>query len=127
MSRIIDSKPAISGISRRQFIATSVAGGRRQQQFRDLLVVAQLTLAIVLLAGSGLLLRGLYRLLHSDRGFTAEHVLTLQTAVSGMEPADKNIAAAIYSPDLDPNERIPTVKAAGFTTFLPLSNGHATA
>ncbi|HEY6989764.1 MAG TPA: ABC transporter permease [Bryobacteraceae bacterium] len=107
--------------------ATSAGGGRRQQQFRDLLVVAQLTLAIVLLAGSGLLLRGLYRLLHSDRGFTAEHVLTLQTAVSGMEPAGKNIAAAIYSPELDAIERIPGVKAAGFITFLPLSNGHATA
>jgi predicted permease len=105
--------------------AVSVASGRRQQQFRDLLVVAQLTLAIVLLAGSGLLLRGLYRLLHVDRGFTAEHVLTLQTAMSGTEPADKNIATAIYSPELDAIERIPGVKTAGFITFLPLSNGHA--
>ena len=65
------------------------------------------------------------QLLHTDRGFTAEHVLILQTAMSGTEPADKNIAAAIYSPELDAIERIPGVKAAGFITFLPLPDGHA--
>ncbi|MGA8030006.1 MAG: ABC transporter permease [Bryobacteraceae bacterium] len=105
----------------------AIAGGRNQQKFRDLLVIAQLSLAITLLAGSGLLLRTLYRLLHTDRGFAMEHVLTLQTAVSGTEPADKNLAATVYSPELDQIEQIPGVKAAGFITFLPLSNGHAQA
>ena len=107
--------------------AGAVAGGRNQQKLRDLLVVAQLALAIVLLAGSGLLLRTLYELLHTDPGFTAEHVLTMQTAVSGTEPADKNLAATVYGPELDEIEQIPGVKAAGFITFLPLSNGSASA
>jgi predicted permease len=104
---------------------SSVTGGRKQQQFRDVLVVAQLSLAITLLAGSGLLLRTLHHLLHTDAGFVAEHVLTMQTAVSGTEDAQKNLATTIYSPELDEIERIPGVKAAGFITFLPLSNGHA--
>jgi predicted permease len=107
--------------------ASAVGVGRNQQRIRDLLVVAQLSLAIVLLAGSGLLLRTLYQLLNADHGFTAEHVLTMQTAVSGTEPADKNLAATVYSPELDEIERIPGVKAAGFITFLPLSNGSASA
>ncbi|MBV9295747.1 MAG: ABC transporter permease [Acidobacteriaceae bacterium] len=107
--------------------AGAVAGGRNQQKIRDLLVVAQLSLAIVLLAGSGLLLRTLYQLLSTDQGFTSEHVLTMQTAVSGTEPADRDLAATVYTPELDEIEHIPGVKAAGFITFLPLSNGSASA
>lgn len=107
--------------------AVAVTGDRRQQNFRDVLVVAQLSLSIILVAGSGLLLRALYQLLHTDRGFVAEHVLTLQTALSGTEPADKNLATTVYAPELDQIEQIPGVKAAGFISFLPLSNGHASA
>jgi predicted permease len=105
--------------------AGSITGSRKQQRFRDLLVVAQLSLAIALLAGSGLLLRTLYHLLHTDPGFVAGHVLTLQTAVSGREDAKENLATMVYGPELDAIERVPGVKAAGFVTFLPLSNGHA--
>ncbi len=47
--------------------AGAVAGGRNQQKLRDLLVVAQLSLAIVLLAGSGLLLHALYEILHTEQ------------------------------------------------------------
>ncbi len=107
--------------------AGTVSSSRKQQRFRDVLVVAQLSLAITLLAGSGLLLRTLYHLLHTNPGFVAEQVLTLQTAVSETEDANKNLATIIYEPELDQIERIPGVKAAGFITFLPLSNGHATA
>lgn len=105
----------------------SVAGGHNQQRLRNVLVVAQLSLAIVLLAGSGLLLRTLYHLLHTDSGFVAEHVLTMQTAVSGTEPEDKNLAATVYGPELNQIEELPGVKAAGFVTFLPLSNGSSSA
>lgn len=106
---------------------TTVAGGRKQQRYRDLLVIAQLCLAIVLLSGSALLLHTLYHLLHLHRGFTTQHVLTMQTAVSGTEPANKNFATTVYGPELDRISQIPGVKAAGFVTFLPLSNGHASA
>jgi predicted permease len=92
-----------------------------------MLVIAQLSLTIVLLAGSGLLLRTLYHLLHTNNGFVAEHVLTLQTAVSGTEPEDRNLATTVYAPELDQIENIPGVKAAGFITFLPLSNGSSSA
>jgi putative ABC transport system permease protein len=111
----------------RETAAGTLGGSHYQQKFRDLLVIAQLSLAIALLAGSGLLLRTLYQLLHTDAGFVAEHVLTMQTAVSGTEPADKNLAATVYGPELDQIEQLPGVKAAGFISYLPLSNGHATA
>lgn len=105
----------------------AVAGGRTQQKLRNVLVIAQLSLTIMLLAGSALLLRTLYQLLHEDHGFTANHVLTMQTAVSGTEPLDRNLATTVYGPELDQIEELPGVEAAGFITFLPLSNGSASA
>lgn len=105
--------------------AGSVVGGRKQQRLRDVLVIAQLTLAIVLVAGSGLLLHSLYRLLHTDPGFTTEHVLTMQTALSGQEPAKADLAATVYGPELDQIEHLAGVRAAGFITFLPLGQSHA--
>ncbi len=107
--------------------AGAVAGGRNQQKLRDALVVLQLSLAIMLLGGSGLLLRTLYHLLHTDHGFVAEHVLTMQTALSGIEPPERDLVTTVYGPELDQIEEIPAVKAAGFVTFLPLSNGSASA
>ncbi len=106
---------------------SAVAGGRNQHKLREALVIAQLSLTIVLLAGSGLLLRTLYHLLHTDSGFRAEHVLTMQTAVSGTEPEDRNLATTVYGPELDQIAELPGVKAAGFITFLPLSNGSSSA
>ncbi len=105
----------------------AVAGGHNQQKLRDVLVVAQLSLTIMLLAGSGMLLRTLYGLLHADAGFAAQQVLTMQTAVSGTEPQDQNLATTVYAPELDQIEQLPGVKVAGFVTFLPLSNGSASA
>ena len=107
--------------------AGAVASSRNQEKLRGALVVSQLSLTIILLGGSGLLLHTLYRLLHVDSGFVAERVLTMQTAVSGMEPPDKSLATTIYGPELDQIEEIPGVKAAGFVTFLPLSNGSSSA
>jgi hypothetical protein len=78
----------------------------------------------VLLAGSGFLLRALHHLLQEERGFKAEHVLTLQTALSGAEPTGRDLVAAVYGPELDRPTHVPGVRAAGFVTYLPLSNGH---
>lgn len=105
--------------------AAALSTVRRQQRVRDLLVAGQLSLAIILLAGSGLLLRTLYHLLHEDKGFATGHVLTLQTAVSGNRYKDRDLAAVLYSPELDRIRALPGVHAAGFMTYLPLSNGHA--
>lgn len=93
--------------------AGAVTCGRTQQRYRDLLVVAQLSLAIVLLSGSALLLHTLYRLLHLGRGFATQHVLTMQTALSGTETANKkDVAMTIYGPEIDRISNISGVIAA---------------
>ena len=107
--------------------ATAVSGSRRAQWLRDLLVVGQLSLAVMLLATSGLLLRTLYHLLREDRGFNAQHVLTLTTNITGNAYKGRDLAAAVYGPELDRVRRLPGVQSAGVVTFLPLGHGSSSA
>jgi putative ABC transport system permease protein len=55
-----------------------VAGGRAEQRFRSTLLGAQVALALVLLTGAGLLLRGFQRLTHQAVGFSSDRVLSFQ-------------------------------------------------
>lgn len=107
--------------------AGSVAGGRGQAWLRDLLVIGQLGLAVMLLFGSALLLHSLYKLLGQDLGFSPASVMTMRTSVSGENYVDANLANALYLPQLERIRQLPGVRAAALVTFLPLSPGHISA
>lgn len=55
---------------------TGPGGGRSPRRMRDALVVAQIALAVVLVASSGLMTRSLLRLYEVRPGFDADHVVT---------------------------------------------------
>jgi putative ABC transport system permease protein len=59
-----------------------VAGTRERTGTRNVLVIAEVALAVVLLAGAGLLLQSFWRLLHVPLGFNPQEVLAMtpQTA-----------------------------------------------
>ncbi|HKK27895.1 MAG TPA: ABC transporter permease [Gemmatimonadota bacterium] len=99
-----------------------VAGGR--SRLRSGLVVSQVTLALVLLAGAGLLLHSFVRLNRVDPGFRASGVLTLQFGLpSGYDDAR---AVDFYRRLFDRLEAIPGVTAAGGATRLPLGDALST-
>jgi predicted permease len=81
--------------------------------FRDALVVLEIALAFILLAGAGLLLRTFVNLERTDPGLRAENVLTAHVVVSG----------ARESMALEERARqIPGVRVAGLVSLLPLQN-----
>jgi len=88
---------------------------------RRTLVVAEVTLALVLLAGAGLLGRSLNRLLATPAGFDPAGVLTMQVMAAGHRYDDAIITNQFYAAVLEAVRRIPGVTAAGFTSQLPLS------
>src|SRR5450432_580448 len=55
------------------------AGNRQRNRARSILVAAQIALSMVLLIGSGLLIRSFMRLRTVDPGFDSRHTLTAQT------------------------------------------------
>ena len=97
---------------------------------RRMLVVSEMALALVLLAGAGLLLRSMQRLLAVDPGFKPSNLLTIQIKTSGHEFDDTTTAPdagsearqRFFQQALDAVRRVPGVTAAGLTTNLPLTD-----
>jgi predicted permease len=69
--------------------AGSVAGGGRQARVRRALVVGQVAMSMLLLAGAGLFARSLYNLRSVEPGFTVDRLLTFSVdpTLNGYEPA----------------------------------------
>ncbi|MFI5311295.1 MAG: ADOP family duplicated permease [Gemmatimonadales bacterium] len=88
---------------------------------RGSLVVAEVALALVLLVGSGLLLRSMERLLSVSPGFEPAQVLTMQVQAGGARLSNDTLVRAFYSRALDEVRGIPGVESAALTSQLPLS------
>ena len=94
------------------------AGGH--QWMRRALVIAEVSLALVLLVGAGLLFRSLSRLFAIDPGFNTSQLLTLQVQASGTGFDDEK-THRFFAQSLDAVRELPGVSAAAFSSQLPLS------
>ena len=102
----------------------TASGGASQARWRVILVVAEVSLALVLLVGAGLMMKSLFRLLSVDTGIRTEHVLTMQidlrTAQYAKDPAILNfwdrLLAAV--------SQLPGIQATALGTNLPLTDDH---
>jgi putative ABC transport system permease protein len=99
------------------------AGTRGQVSARNplqwVLVGVQVTLAVMLLIGAGLLLRSLDSLGHVDAGFDASHVLTLQVSGSWGETSDMPAVVQRIDRTLDGLRTLPGVEDAATASMLP--------
>ena len=87
-------------------------GGRSGRRLHQGLVVAEIALAVILLAGSGLLIRSFVRIQTTERGFDSTNVLLLQIDL----PASYNNRAkttAFYTEAMQRIRALPGVVAAG--------------
>jgi predicted permease len=104
-----------------------------QARLRRVLVVAEISVALVLLVGAGLMLKSVRALLARDPGFDAHNVLTFSVNLpNGSYPADKddpNFDTAALHFDKAFTERlraIPGVLDAGQGSSIPVSGGGST-
>jgi predicted permease len=99
------------------------AGGRRARHLdRRVLVVAEVALSIVLLAGSGLMLRSLVNLMRVDPGFHADNVLTLKMDVPQGSVAQDSMPG-FYDAVRDRLGAIPGVKSVALADCPPVAGG----
>ena len=88
---------------------------------RRTLVVLEVSLALVLLVGAGLLVHSLSRVVALPAGFDPSQVLTMQVQVAGPRFGPDSVTHRYYARALEAVRQVSGVDAAAFTSQLPLS------
>jgi putative ABC transport system permease protein len=96
-------------------------GSRRVGRMRGTLVAAEVALALMLLAGAGLLVRSFNNLLEVDPGFSATRLLTFRVGVP-MDVYKTPQQRVTFFEELRARvRRLPGVQAAAMTSYLPVT------
>jgi putative ABC transport system permease protein len=96
-------------------------GGTGRHRVRHALVIGQVALALVLLVGSGLMLRSFVALRSVDPGFDPEGVLTARIVIPNGEISDNLASAEFFRQLITRLEAQPGVEGAGAVRCVPLS------
>jgi putative ABC transport system permease protein len=97
--------------------------GARHNRLRGLLVVSEIALAVVLLAGAALMIRTFAGLRSVNTGFDASNVLTMQTSISGGRYSTTAQAEAMVRQASERIEALPGVEYAACVVMLPMQQG----
>jgi putative ABC transport system permease protein len=96
--------------------------GRRTSRLRDALAVAQIALAIVLLAGAGLMLRSFIHLTHVDPGVDVDRLLIGRLALPGAR-YPRPVRAQWFERLTDALASAPGVEVAAASSYVPVGGG----
>jgi predicted permease len=99
------------------------AGGARRPWGRRVLVTGEIALALMLLAGAGLLIRTVERLHSVDVGLDPTNVLTMHVSPSTAKyPDQQSVDSRFYDPVLARVAALPGVRAVGWISLLPVQD-----
>jgi predicted permease len=98
----------------------TTTGGRRGGRVRAGLVVGQVALSVVLLMGSGLLIRSFVKLQGVDLGFQTEHLITANVALNEAKYEDPASRTRFFQEVADRVEALPGVESASFVNKIPI-------
>ncbi|HEY7171690.1 MAG TPA: ABC transporter permease [Vicinamibacterales bacterium] len=94
-----------------------------QRRLRNVLVVSEVALAMMLLISAGLLLRTLWNLQAVDPGFDSQGVLTMSVSLPAAKYPEPGQRVQFYRAALERLRTLPGVEAAAGTDSLPLEDG----
>jgi len=97
--------------------------GKGRRALRSAFVVTQVALALMLLAGSGLLIRSFQRVLEVDPGFRPDHVITGMVSLPPAEYTRGEQPLNFFVELVARMRQIPGARYAGASTDLPLRSG----
>jgi predicted permease len=100
--------------------------GPGQHRLRNLLVVAEVALSLVLLIGAGLLIKSFLRLRNVDLGFDQHNLLTMEIALPPSKYADSQKQVAFFQQALEGVKSMPGVQQVAAISDLPLLGGNST-
>ena len=103
--------------------AHAASGGRQRQRLRATLVTAEIALALMLVAGAGLLIRSFWRLQQVELGFDPAHLVGVSITPPSPRYDDPREAAALYARMADAVRPIAGVEDVALANFTPLGGG----
>ncbi|HEY7911289.1 MAG TPA: ABC transporter permease [Blastocatellia bacterium] len=115
------SKPDLQTALKEGGRTSAVSGGGR---LRSALVVIEIALVLVLLAGAGLLIKSFWRLRQVDPGFRTDSVISLQIAPPSSKYEEPNRKRAFYGELIERAEALPGVESAGAIHLLPMGGSN---
>jgi putative ABC transport system permease protein len=117
------SRPELTGVLKEGGRNASAGSGHR---LRTALVVSEIALAVVLLVGSGLLLKSLFRLLQTSPGFNPQNILTMSVVLPAQKYTDANTQVLFNNQLCDRVAAVPGAASVGTVDKLPLQPGNTT-
>jgi len=104
--------------------ARGAGEGRTSHRMRNIFVIAETALAIVLLVGAGLLIRSFVRLQQVDVGFNPAQLLTAQIGLPRAQYAKPEQWISFYKQALERMNTLPGAQEAAVAVPLPLSDSY---
>ena len=98
--------------------------GFRQNKARSLLVISELTLALILLVGAALLIRTFLALRTVNPGFDSHNVLTMRMSINGPQFQRTSAVAQLIRDGVDRLRALPGVAVATSGCCVPLEGGY---
>jgi predicted permease len=115
---IQSTRAAVAGTLKDE--SSSVVGGTGHARARKGLVVAQVALSLMLLAGAALFARSLYNLRSLDPGFKVDHLLSFSLD-PGLSGYDQSRVKALFKSAQDRLSALPGVSSASMSAVGPLT------
>jgi putative ABC transport system permease protein len=103
----------------------TASDSRERHRARSVLVVVQVGLAVVLLVGSGLMIRTFVALRHVDPGFNPKEALTMHISIPASQVSDPTTLVQMEQQILNRVRSIPGVTAVGLSSGLPTESYRA--
>ncbi|HEV3218841.1 MAG TPA: ABC transporter permease [Candidatus Acidoferrales bacterium] len=102
----------------------SVSASAAQNRMRGILAVSEISLALILLIGAGLMMKSLYRLMSVDPGFRADHVLKMEMDLRTQQYDKDPAIRTFWNQVLARVRALPGVESAAVGTHIPLTDEH---
>ncbi len=104
--------------------ARTVSSGTQQSRLRAVLAIAEISLAVVLAAGAGLMMKSLYRLLLVNPGFRTDRVLSMEMDLRTQQYATRPAVRNFWQQVLDRVQNLPGVESTAVGTVIPFTGNH---
>lgn len=100
--------------------------GADRHRLRNILVIAEMALAVILLTGAGLMMKSLWRLMQVNVGFDTNNVLTMTVVLPASKYTEPERIKAFQDQLVEKSRTLPGASNAGVVDIPPLIGGNTT-